>query len=81
MTVDDIKKMIEKYDKLCRPNIAFMNPEDAKMVKECLPDIEKEIVIAERPGIERGKCYIMERKELENWLFGSINNEFITRKH
>lgn len=70
---DEIKQVIDKYDKLCRPNIVFMNPEDAKMVKECLPDIEKEIVIVKRPGVERGKCYMMERKELEKWFYGSIN--------
>ena len=72
MTIEKIKQTIHKVDLALRPNIAFVNPSDVKIIKDTLPEIEKTIVIQETEAIESGKAVVMSREKLEKWA----NNDF-----
>lgn len=72
MSIEEIKQTIHKADLALRPNIVFVNPSDAKTIKDALPEIEKTIVIQETETIESGKAVVMEREKLEKWA----NNDF-----
>ena len=70
---EDIKKMIDEYDKICRPLVVFINPEDAELLREAFPHIEDELMFRESFAVERGKCFAAKRKDLDNIMFGSIS--------
>lgn len=71
MTVEELKSAIHKFDLATRPCIIFLHPDDAEVLKKDLPDIEKSIVIQSTPYAEKGKCYLMKRKDLELWPWES----------
>lgn len=71
MTIEEIKQALHKADLALRPNIVFVNPSDAKAIKEALPEIEKTIVIQETEAIESGKAIAIEREKLEVWTNGN----------
>ena len=73
ITVEDIKNTLEKLDKIQRPFIIYINPEDAKQLKECIPDINKKAVLNETLAVDRGICYALQREEFDyfrslSWL-------------
>lgn len=72
MTIKEIKQAIHKADLALRPNIVFVNPSDAKTIKDALPEVEKTIVIQETEAMESGKAAVMNRERLEKWA----NNDF-----
>lgn len=72
MTVEEIKRALHKADLALRPNIVFVNPSDAKTIKETLPEIDKTIVILETEAMESGKAAVMKRETLEKLA----NNDF-----
>jgi formate-dependent phosphoribosylglycinamide formyltransferase (GAR transformylase) len=65
MTIDEIKQALHKADLILRPLIVFVNPSDAKVIKEVLPRIEEKIIIQETEAIESGKAIAIEREKLE----------------
>lgn len=71
MTIEEIKRALHKVDLALRPNIVFVNPLDAKAIKEALPEIEKTIVIQETDAIESGKAIAIKREKLEVWTYGN----------
>ena len=73
MTIDEIKQALYKADLALRPNIVFVNPSDAKTIKDALPEIEKTIVIQETEAIESGKAIAIEREKLEVWTYGNVD--------
>ena len=72
MTIEEIKQALHKADLALRPNIVFVNPSDAKAIKEAYPEIEKMIVMQEVESIESGKAFTMKREAYEKWA----NNDF-----
>lgn len=76
MTIEEIKQAIRKADLQLRPNILFVNPSDAKTIKDAIPEIEKTIVIQETEYIESGKAVVMDREILEKWE----HNDFLYTK-
>lgn len=72
MTIDEIKQALHKADLQLRPWIVFVNPLDAKAIKEALPRIEEEVVIQKTEAIESGKAIAIERKKLEEWTYGNV---------
>lgn len=70
--IEEIKRALYKVDLVLRPKIVFMNPLDAKTIKDAFPEIEKMIVIQETEAIESGKAVVMNRETLEKWA----NNDF-----
>ena len=68
MTIDEIKQALHKADLTLRPLVVFVSPSDAKIIKEALPRIEKEVIIQETEAIESGKAIAIEREKLETWM-------------
>jgi flagellar biosynthesis/type III secretory pathway protein FliH len=64
MTIDEIRQLLNKADLMLRPNILFVNPSDAKIIRDAIPNIDSKIILTETDYIERGKCYLMNRKSL-----------------
>lgn len=55
---DDFKHTL---DLLCRPCIVYCHPDDEDKFKEC----KKIAIIRPTMAVEKGKCYVMDRKVLE----------------
>jgi hypothetical protein len=64
MTIDEIRQVLNKADLMLRPNILFVNPSDAKIIRDAIPNIDSKIIIEESNYIETGKGYLMNRKSL-----------------
>jgi hypothetical protein len=64
MTLDEIRQALNKADLMLRPNILFVNPSDAKIIRDAIPNIDMKIIIEESNYIETGKSYLMNRKSL-----------------
>lgn len=75
MTIEEIKQALHKADLALRPNIVFVNPSDAKTIKDALPEIDKKIVIKETEFVEQGKAYVIDRRKWDEWDKWA-NNDF-----
>ena len=75
MTIDDIKKTIKEWDKILRPWVVFINPEDAKLLREGLPDLDERVVVQESVAVDRGKVICIERKKFDEWTWGGSGEE------
>ena len=67
MTIDEIRQVLNKADLMLRPNILFVNPSDAKIIRDAIPNIDRKIIIEESNYIETGKSYLMDRRSLGIW--------------
>lgn len=67
---DKIIQAIRKADLTLRPSVLFVNPLDAKAIKDAIPKIEEKIVLKESEFIEQGKAYLMNRSQLDE--FGMV---------
>ena len=67
MTIDEIKQALHKADLILRPNIIFVNPSDAKAIKDAVPEIEEKIVLKESDLVEKGKAYVIDRRKWDEW--------------
>lgn len=67
MTIDEIKKALYKADLELRPNIIFVNPLDAKTIKDAVPGIDEKIVLKESDLVEKGKAYVIDRRKWDEW--------------
>lgn len=72
MTIDEIKQALYKADLTLRPDIIFVNPSDAKAIKDAFPEIEEKLVLKESELIEKGKGYLIDRRKYEEWANGLI---------
>jgi hypothetical protein len=55
MTIDEIRQLLNKADLMLHPNILFVNPSDAKIIRDAIPNIDRKIIIEESNYIETGK--------------------------
>lgn len=67
MTIDEIKQALHKADLTLRPNILFVNPSDAKTIKDAVPEIDEKIVLKESDLVEKGKAYVIDRRKWDEW--------------
>lgn len=67
--IEDFEKTIKEMDLILRPEVIFLNPEDAKVILSAFPRIEEEYEIVTLSYLERGKAYVFKRKDLEDWKF------------
>lgn len=67
MTIDEIKQALHKADLTLRPNILFVNPADAKAIKDAVPEIDEKIVLKESDLVEKGKAYVIDRRKWDEW--------------
>lgn len=67
MKIDEIKQALHKADLTLRPDIIFVNPSDAKAIKDAFPEIEERAVLKESELIEKGKGYVIDRRKWDEW--------------
>lgn len=65
--VEDIKTAIRRMDLLMRPYIVFMHPDNYEDIKAMFPNFEDEYQVEVIDWIEKGRCFLMKREELEIW--------------
>lgn len=73
--LEDIKEAIHRMDLLMRPYVVFMSPENYEAVKAMFPNFEDEYQVQTVEWLEKDKCILIPRKELEEWRFGRIEFE------
>lgn len=72
MTIDEIKQALHKADLILRPNVLFVNPLDAKTIKDAFPEIEEEMVLKESEFVDEGKAYVIDRRKWDEWANGLV---------
>ena len=72
MTIENIKKTLKEWDRMLRPWVVFMNPKDAEILREGLPDLNERVVVQESIAIDRGKIICIEREKLDEWTLGGL---------
>lgn len=77
MLEEEIKEALHRADIIMRPTIIFINPQDKYALLQERPDIEKELVLQESELIDLGKPCMVDRKRLEEWYLGKLNEENI----
>lgn len=65
-----IENAIHKMDMILRPNVCFIHPDTLEVIKKIEPDIEKQILFRPTEMVDKDKCYIMKREDLERMAFG-----------
>ena len=71
-----LKEALERADLLMRPKILYLHPKvKGKLLKQ-FPDMEKQFVIMESELMEMDKVYVIDRKELEQWLTPNVGRYF-----
>ena len=65
ITKEEILKKLHEMDLEARPYIIFVNPDDFEKIKNAIPEIEEKFALEKNSYIERGKIYLMKRKDLE----------------
>jgi hypothetical protein len=63
--IDYIKKYMHETDLAKRPYIIFLHPDDAKVIKDSLPEIEDKVIIKTTAQVEKGKGICVKREYLE----------------
>ena len=66
ITAEEIEQALDKLDKIIRPYVALINPEDHKELASELDTLEDKILIKEHPDVPRGKIFIVDRKTFDN---------------
>ena len=71
MTIEKLKNYIHEMDILLRPVVLFINPADESIIKEALraTNRENDFLIQISEGVTRNKIIMMDRKELEKYLY------------
>ena len=67
--LETVKEAIERADQYIRPYAVFCNTSNAELLEK---EIGNQFKIIGRTEIEKDKCYVIDRKTLEEWTFGNI---------
>lgn len=77
-TTEKLQEVIKRMDKSLRPYALFVNPRDKDMidaVREEFPALMAAYVVILTPSIEEGKMAIVEREEMESWIYAEPPKE------
>ena len=72
VTIDDIKDALHKLDLIQRPYVCVIHPDRLDELKEICPDIEDQVLFKPVDIVDKDKCYMMKREELEDWALPRI---------
>jgi len=78
--LETVKETIERADRYIRPYAVICQTSNAELLEKA---IGNQFKVIGRTEIEKDKCYVIDRKTLEEWAFGDIaelkgeNNEKI----
>ena len=67
-----IKATLHEMDMKLRSYVCFVHPEMLEEIKKVEPDIENKILFKATELIDKNKAVMMKREQLEEWTFGSI---------
>ena len=70
-----IKATLHEMDMKLRPYVCFIHPEMLEEIKKVESDIEDKILFKPTELIEKDKAVIMKREQLEEWMFGRIEDD------
>lgn len=75
ITIEEIIETLEKVDETVRPFILYLNPEDAELLRNTWPNIEKRFVFRVSHEIEHGKCFVIERHDDDYLRFSEVTDD------
>ena len=61
MIFKELKQAIEETDIKMRPLALYINPQDDKKLRECIPDLEHRVLIISTPYVDPGKVLLINR--------------------
>lgn len=61
MTFKELKQAIEEIDIKMRPLVLYINPQDNKKLRECIPDLEHRVLIISTPFVDPDKALLINR--------------------
>lgn len=70
-----IKATLHEMDMQLRPYVCFVHPETLDEIKKVESDIENKILFKTTELIDKDKAVMMKREQLEEWTFGSIEED------
>lgn len=70
-----IKATLHEMDMKLRPYVCFIHPEMLDEIKKVESDIEDKILFKPTELIDKDKAVMMKREQLEEWTFGSIEED------
>ena len=68
--LETVKEAIERADRYIRPYAVICHTSNAELLEKAIGDRFK---IIGRTEIENDKCYVIDRKSLEEWANGDIS--------
>ena len=69
MTLDDIRKTIERVDKINRPYVVFCNPSVKEMLEK---EVGHKYKVEESEMVHENQIIIVDREKLESWKYGGV---------
>ena len=69
MTLDDIRKTIERVDRMNRPYVVFCNPNVKDMLEK---EIGHKYKVEDSPHVSENQIIIIDRERLDSWKYGGI---------
>ena len=70
--VETVKEAIERADRYIRPYAVICHASNAELFEKA---IGNQFKIIGRTEIEKDKCYVIDRKTLEEWANGNISEQ------
>ena len=64
-SVEELKYQIHKMDLAIRPYALYLNPDDSVNLLSFQPDLSNRVLIVQSELVEKGKAYLIDRKQLE----------------
>lgn len=65
MTKEEFMLLIRKADLMLRPKAVIMHPDTAEAVRAERPEIDKEYVVCTSPYVDKSRCYLIDRADIE----------------
>ena len=65
MTQYSVEELIHKADLAIRPYALYLNPDDLANLLPFQPDLSNRVLIVQSELVEKGKAYLIDRKQLE----------------
>lgn len=62
---EEFKYCIHKMDLAIRPYALYINPDDSVNLLSFQPDLSNRVLIVQSELVEKGKAYLIDRKQLE----------------
>jgi hypothetical protein len=75
ISIENLKDELHKMDLMLRPYVCFVHPETLDEIKKVESDIENKILFKTTELIDKDKAVMMKREQLEEWTFGSIEED------